>query len=259
MSSGFSWLAARGRTDYFVEHVFGLNSAVGTTYSTVVDGGVYNTPQYSESVQLRVRGGNLNDTVDGLGARKIRLIGMGADGCNIIEDIDTAGAVAGALSTNVFVRLFRAQVLESGSYSKAGTPSHYGEIIIESSLGDQWGKIDNTDIGRGVTQIGAFTVPNKLSNGIEIAEAYVLGYTLTVDTGKSCDMMLLSRSGANALTAPYQATKVVREHLQIQDVLDIKLSIPLGPYLPNTDVIAISKAVISAGVSVDIEIALVKK
>ena len=261
MSSGYSWLAARGLTDYFVEHTFGTNDAVSTAYELIANDGIYRTPKYDSPVQLRVKAGNVNDTAAGSGAQKILLIGMDSDGVTIVEQLATAGASASALTTKSFVRLFRIEVSESGTYAEVGAYSHAAAIVIETSGGVQWGKIAfHDDIPHGISQIGAFTVPASLTRAsIEIEEAYVLSYTFTVDSGKSCDFLMMHRDNADCLTAPYSSNKVIREHLQIGTPITVELSVPLGPFKPHTDISVFAKAVTSASVSIDLELALVKK
>jgi len=257
--SGYKYLMARGISDYHNEHVFGRNADVGTTYEIVSPDGIFRTPQFSSPQQLRIKAGNVNDDVAGTGARTITLIGMGTDYQVVTEIVNTAGASSGALTTQSFVRLFRAYVQDSGTFASVGTYSHAGDIVIETSAGEQWGCIDATDIPRGITQIGAFTVPDNIFDRITIKEAYISGYVLTVDSGKSADFLIVRRENANETTAPYTPMRVIREHLQVVDAVVVDLTVPLGPYPPGTDISIFAKAPTSAAVTMDLEIVLVKE
>lgn len=259
----FNWLASQGVTDYHVEHVFGRNSNIDNTYKIVSNDGIYRTPLFSAPQNLRIKAGDVNDDVEGTGARTIRIIGSDINNHVIIEDVDTAGLSASAATVNQFVRLQRAYVVDTGTHAADLVFSHAGTIIIESTGGEQWGCIDATDIPRGQSQIGAFTVPSEIPSPIygpntKIKSALLTGYVLTVDSGKSSDFIIMQRPETNILTAPFSAMKMLREHLQVIDIISPILSVPLGPFLPGTDIIVYAKAVTSAAVSIDLEVVLIR-
>ena len=81
-----------------VVHKFG-RASVGTTYSPVTFGGVYNTPQVAGATTLRVKAGDANDTAAGTGAREVTLIGLDETGAEVTEAVATAGAAASATTT----------------------------------------------------------------------------------------------------------------------------------------------------------------
>lgn len=262
--SSFSWMAAQGITDYHVEHVFGRNSNIDSNYNIVSNDGFYRTPLFSAPVNLRIKAGDANDDVAGTGARKIRLVGSGLNNEVVIEDIETAGTSASAPTVQQFVRLQRAYVVDSGTHAENLTFSHAGIIIIETTGGEQWSCIDTVNIARAQTQIGAFTIPSELPSplwgpGTKIKSGLITGYAMTVDSGKSSDFIIMQRPDNDILTAPFPAMKMLREHLQIIDVIAPPLTIPLGPFAPGTDIIVLAKGVTTAAVSVDLEIALVRE
>jgi len=258
MSDGYAWLTARGMTDYYVDHVFGANTDVGSSFSPVCPDGIYRTPQIAGATELRIKAGNAGDDVAGAGARKILLIGIDTDLNAFSEIIDTAGTSASTLSTKKFFRLLRAKVHESGSYAGISAQSHVADIVIEDSLGEEWGRIDSTTIARGTSQIGAATVPLTLSNGTVVKEVYITGYVMTVDGNKNADLMLWARPDSAQTSAPYSATSAVREHLQVSGVQVVQLSVPIGPFSPGTDFGFLVSASASAACSVDIEAVVVK-
>ena len=258
MSDGYAWLTARGMTDYYVDHVFGANTDVGTSFEPVSAGGIYRTPQVADAKQLRIKAGNAADDIAGVGARKILLLGMKTDLTTFFEVVETAGASASALTTNSFFRLLRAEVLESGTYTDASSFSHVGDIVIEDNGGIQWGCINSSIIARGIAQIGSATVPSSLSNGTELKELYITGYVMTVDGNKNADMILSHRAEATQTVAPYSGFHITREHLQVSGVQAVQLSVPIGPFMPGTDFGFLARADTTASCSIDIEAVLVR-
>jgi hypothetical protein len=259
--SSFSWMASQGITEYHVDHVFGRNSDIGNSFDIVATDGIYKMPQFSSPEFLRIKAGNINDDIAGSGARIIRIVGSDNSNSVTIELVPTAGESAGASSVNLFTRLQRFEVFESGTFATNGVFSHVGDICVETLGGAQWGCIDATDIARGESQIGAFTVPTIIPSptrgpNTKIKGALITGYTLTVDSGKSSDFLIMQRPNGNSVGAPYSAFKVLREHLQVVDLISPPLSIPLGPFPPGTDILVYAKAVTSAAVSIDLEVAL---
>jgi len=160
MSSGHNWLAARGFTNYKIEHKFGRDESVDTTFKPVCIGGVWPTPTTSNATPLRIKaGGNANDTAAGSGAREITVIYLDTNLAVQTETLATAGASASSYTSGNVFRLLRAYVSASGTYASAsGGFSHSASITLESSSED-WATIDATDIVRAQSQIACYTVP----------------------------------------------------------------------------------------------------
>jgi len=114
-----------------VTHRFGM-ATVGTTFVPIADGLAYRTPQAGSATALRIKaGGNANDTAAGTGARSVRLTGLNATGVVVSETIATAGASASAATTATFIRLFDAEVVDSGTYGTQDAGSHAADIVID--------------------------------------------------------------------------------------------------------------------------------
>lgn len=146
--------ANAGLVDYqAMVQVFGTNPDL----STGVEQDVWNLggfiPWQTGALAVRARaGGNANDTVDGTGARKIKVFGID-DTWNLAEEeIDLAGASASAATTTLFICHNTVLVTAVGSYGG----DNESDIIIETTAGVAVGKIA---AGEGRTQNAFFSVP----------------------------------------------------------------------------------------------------
>lgn len=251
--------------DYFVEtsagntganaepiHKFGHNDDVGSTYVPVTVGGIYRTPKFDAATTLRIKsGGNANDTAAGTGARKIHLQGLDANGAYIDEDVVTAGASASAATTGVFVRIFRAFVVESGTYATASAGSHTADIVIENSAGtEDWATIKVNGFAESQSGIAAYTVPaGKV--------AYVKQMYVSVAATKVASVIFFAREGADNLTAPYKAMRMQLELHNIENDAHFDPQMPFGPYPEFTDIGFLAKLSSGTGeVDADFEILL---
>lgn len=234
-------------------HKFGKNAAIGTSFAPVSVGGIYRTPQASAATTLRVKAGNANDAPGGSGARLITLIGLDASGNEIQEDIATNGTSAGTSSANSFLRLYRAFVKESGTYSSSSAGSHSADVVIENSAGtEDWATIDSTDFPKGQTEIGAYTVPLGYT-------AYLNFVEVSTESTKDTDVLMFQRQGILDSAAPYQAMRIVLELGGIATAVNIRPKTPMGPFPELTDIGFMAKVATGTGeVDVDFEILLVK-
>lgn len=235
---------------------FGRNPLVGTTFVPISIGGVYNTPQSGSATTLRIKsGGDANDTAAGTGAREITLIGTDENFAEVTETVATAGASASSATTTTFTRLYRLFVSESGTYATSSSGSHSDDIVIENGAGGtDWATIDATDFPKGQSEIGAYTVPAGKT-------AYVKLRDLSIDSGKTIDMVFFSRLNADETSAPYTA---MRAQSVVSGVTGGSIEtfgsveVPFGPYAGPCDIGFMAKvATGTASVSVEFEIFLV--
>jgi len=193
---------------------FGHNPAVGTTFGVVSDDGIYHTPKSADAVAMRIKaGGNAADTAAGTGARAVTFIGIGPDGAQVSETVATAGALASAPTTQLFMRVYRAFVSDVGVYSAdMNTGSHAAAIVIEDTAGQEWATILSTDFPEGQTQIAAFTF------GVG-QRGYLSGIHLFVASTKVVDFLLLQRNDILMDTTEIKAVRLVAElNAAINDV-----------------------------------------
>ena len=234
------------RRGFKTVHKFGRNNAVGTSFVPASIGGIYRTPQPASATTLRVKsGGNANDAAAGTGAQKIKIYGLNASGVEVDEEIATAGASASAATVNSYIRLFRAYVIESGTYATSAAGSHSADIVIENTAGtEDWATISVTDFPRSQSEIGAYTVPLGFT-------AYVLLLDVNVDSNKTADLIFFKREGVLDASAPYSAMRVEQEFKGVSGDVGIVPPIPTGPFPELTDIGFMAKAATSAEVDVD--------
>lgn len=237
---------------------FGRNAAVGTSFVPVCMSGHYRTPQSSAATTLRIKaGGNANDTAAGTGARQITLIGLDENFAEATETLATNGALASSSTTTTFTRIYRAYVSQSGTYATESAGSHAGTITIENTAGtEDWAVIDATGFPKSQTEIGAFSVPVGKTAHVKLRH-------VTVDTGKTIDVVFFQRLNIDETAAPYTA---MRAQSVLAGVTGGEIQafgeaeVPLGPYPGPCDIGFMAKTSAgTASVAVEFEIFLVSE
>lgn len=237
---------------------FGRNPSVGTSYEPVSLGGIYRTPQSGSATTLRIKaGGNANDTAAGSGAREITIIGTDETFTEVSETLATNGASASSSTTTTFTRVYRAFVSSSGAYASSSAGSHSGDIVVENTAGtEDWFTIDATNFPKGQSEIGAYTVPAGVSG-------YVKLRNLSIDSGKTVDMVFFQRGNCDETAAPYTAMRaqsvvsgVSGGSIEVFGDTDV----PFGPYVGPTDIGFMAKVSTgTASVSCEFEIFIVSE
>lgn len=218
---------------------FGHNPAVGATPVPISSGGLWPTPQVAAATTLRIKAGNANDTAAGSGARSVTIEGLTATGVKVTETLITAGASAGAVSVNSYIRLYRAYVTSSGTYAAVGAESHAADIVIENSAGtEDWIVVPKIDIAFGQSMVSLFTVPLG-------KKAFITSMTYGIDATKLPDLFVFQRQNILETAAPYTAQRIVRTWEGVEGHSGQLLKEPLGPFPALTDLGAM--AVISSG------------
>lgn len=232
-----------------VHHQFGRNVAVGTSYVPVSDLGIYRTPQPAAATRLRVKaGGNAGDTAGGAGARSVRLYGLNAAGDEITEIIATAGASASASTTQSFIRLYLAEVYESGTYGTQSAGSHLGSITIENEAGtENWAQIQLNGFPSGTTGIGTISIPRNHS-------ALVSSISINPEGAKTTDVIILKREGILQDAAPYKPITKLQEFIGLTQAVEITFDMPLR-FAELTDIGVLAKVGSGTGaISIDMEV-----
>jgi len=247
------WVS-RGLVDqHSVVHKFGHNAAVGTAYTPIAEGGVWQTPQPAAATALRVKaGGNAGDTNGGAGAWEVLVEGIGPDGSFITDILTLAGASASAATTETFMRITRFFVSKSGSYGTGASASHLAEITIENAAGGtDWGTIPLNGFARSQSQIGAYTVPLGFT-------AYLQGVSLQVEANKPVNVLFLQRTNILQAAPPYTGVRTFLELVGLQGPFLLPFIHPIK-FEELTDFGARAKVpTTTAEVSLDMEIVLVK-
>lgn len=191
--------------DYLV-HKFGHNDEVSqAAFVPLSVDAIYNTPQVSGAIAMRVKaGGNAaDDDAAGAGARKIIIQGLDETGALQQEELTLNGAAVGSTGTITFMRLFRAWVSESGTYGNATSPSHVGDIIVEDTGGAQWLNIHAGDFSAAQSEISSFSIPLDY-------KGYLVSLGVTVASTKTAEIIFIQRAGILETAAPYSRLGAVR-------------------------------------------------
>ena len=227
--SGVTSIKKFGRTTVSTSYTPLCYGGIGNT------GGIYNTPQSGSATTLRIKaGGNANDTAAGSGAREITLQGLDENWSEVSETLATAGASASSATTTTFTRLFRAFVSASGTYATASAGSQAAEITIENgSGGTDWAFIPypTSAFPESQSSIGAYSVPTGYT-------AYVFLDNVTIDSGKTADVIFFHRGGADETAAPYTAmrSKSILTGLSVGSTDLTGRNIPFGPFVGPCDI-----------------------
>lgn len=211
-----------------VEHKFG-RAVVGTTFSPVSFGGVWNTPQPVSAELVRIRAGATADASGGTGAWEVTLQGLTSTGDVLSATLTPNGAAASNPTDVPIMRLRRFYVSKSGTYATQSQGSHDADIVVENSAGSAWGTIDSSDFPRGQSEIADFTTASNET-------AYILEVGATVDTSKTTDLLLLQRRNILDAAPPYQAARLIVNFTGLKSDLSRQYRAPLGPYPPLTDI-----------------------
>lgn len=222
------WANQRGLLTTGDEHVsldvvykFGHNDAVGTSYAVVAENGIYRTPAPANATKLRVKAGDVADTAGGAGARLIQLFGINELGEQITELVEPAGVSAGADSEQLFMRLWRARVVDTGSYPTSMLmEGHVADICIENAAGNEdWALLRHNSIADAQTQIGAFSVGRG-------QRGFLSALSLFVESVKVVDFSLVMRPNFMDVTAPIQPVRVIATATGIVGSHNIPLTEP---------------------------------
>ena len=215
-------------SEYSEVHKFGTNEAVGTTFSPIARGGVYETPTTAQALELVST--DANDTSAGSGARTVRVIGLDSNWDEVTQDVTMNGTTAVALSTNL-IRAYRMYVLTSGTYGSATAASHAGTINLQGSGGGSiWLEIYPTNFPRGQSQCGVYTVPNGKT-------ALVYFHYLSVEANKPATVVFLQRPNADTVAAPYEPVRCAFELGGLQGYASlIDTASPQGPFVGPCDI-----------------------
>lgn len=256
----WEWLDVARSLNTGIESIkkFGRNKAVGTSFVPISIGGIYRTPQSSAATTLRVKaGGNANDTAAGTGAREITLIGTDENFEEVTETLATAGASASSSTTTTFTRLYRCYVSASGTYATSAAGSHSAAITVQNTAGtEDWATIDATDFPKGQSEIAAYTVSAGVTGYVKIRH-------VSIDSGKTIDLVFFSRANCDETAAPYTAmrsqsvvTGVAGGSIEEFGQVDV----PFGPYVGPTDIGFMAKTTAgTASVSIEFEIYIVSE
>ena len=194
----------------------GRNGDVGTTTEDIWNnGGPYPWPTVAETIRIKA-GGDVNDTAAGTGARSIKVMGLDANYEEIEETLTTAGASASAVTTQLFLRVLKAQVVDCGT--RIGT--NIGGVTLENTT--SLNELAFIETGFGVTKLSMYTIPAGKN-------AFITRFTTNVDAGGNklgtVSLNVCEENSAGA--APYRGLQKV---IQFDNFVGIR-SLDLDSYI----------------------------
>jgi hypothetical protein len=256
--SSFTWLdSARGLTSGLQPiKKFGRNDSVGTSFEPICFGGIYQTPQSGSATTLRIAaGGNANDSAAGSGAREVTIEGLDQDFNYVEEAIATNGTSASLATVATFTRVFKSRVSKSGTYATSIAGSHAGNIVIENSGGGTtWLVMDSAGFPKSSSEVGAYTVAAGKTGYVKIRN-------LSIDSGKTIDLVFFSRENADEVSPPYspmRAQSVVSGVSGGSIEVFGDVDVPFGPYVGPTDIGFMARVTAgNASVAIEFEIFII--
>ena len=158
---------------------FGNNADINGTLETVWStGGMYAYP--AAAIQMKVSSGSADDDASGTGARTVLVSGLDANYNEISEVVELDGQTA-VLTTNSFLRVFRAYVVTAGSGGTAAGNIYVGTGVVTAGVpATIYAEIT---LGANQTQMAVWTVPAGYT-------LYVYGGTFTASSNNTTHTVL---------------------------------------------------------------------
>ncbi len=188
---------------------------------------------------------DVNDTAGGSGAQTIMIEGLDASFNEISESLTMLGTSATSATSASFIRVHRAYVVTSGTYSGTGSGSHLGDIKIRlSSAGADQLLISTSPLAVGQTQAARYTIPNGKTG-------YLIDFTRSVDTSKVADVYFFKRENADDVATPFDAMRIVFMMDGVTDQMSRNRDGLMQKFLQKTD---LWTAAVSTSVNAEVEV-----
>jgi hypothetical protein len=191
----------------FYVHKFGRNSTTASG-DTVMEPGQANPylTAGASGFTVRVAAGNVADDTAGTGAREITVQGLAPDFTLQEAKISTNGIAAGTPSTELFIRVLRTFVSQTGTGRV-----NAADVVIEDSGGaTQYATIP---AGKGQSYIGMITVPVGF-------KAYLTDILVKTDIASgsgSVEVTAFQRASANVFAAPFASKRAFWDAISLND------------------------------------------
>ena len=203
-----------------VEHHFGRNDAVGTSFEDIwTKGNFYSYPTAPFKVELIST--SAADDINGNGARRVEVMGLDSNFDLATELIDMNGTSVTNPSETDWIRIHAICAHSCGEYSQSDAGSNHGTITVrtQGDNGDHAEIQNDGVIGYGYSQVARFTIPRNHSGYLESIHYHV-------DANKAATIVMWERTGANIVTPPYKSKipLIILDGLEGSD--DIKMFPP---------------------------------
>ena len=210
-----------------VVHKFGRNATVPNgSWAGILDSAAQ-FPWLTAASAVRIKAsGNAADNGAAsplqAGAWTVTIQGLSATGVEQSETVTALGASASAPTQKTFLRVYRAWVATSGTYTGVNT----GNIVIETTGGTTLIRIT---AGEGQTQFGAYTIPlGKVG--------YLASVVVQVDGLKTADFRLFTRANCTTTTAPFTSKRLKYYWDGVTDVSTVNPKTPVLALPALTDI-----------------------
>lgn len=175
---------------------FGQNLVVGTSFEDIQSQG--GTLIFLQSAELiTISSSDAADTLLGINATSVKLFGLDSNFIEITEIVNLSGTT-NVNTTQEFIRINRMAVNEVGNYSAANAGTITGTSALSNTV-----QIE-IPTGEGTSKTTHFTVPAGQN-------LIITSFRVTMDTGKTIDIVFKIRENANDIIAPMSPIKTIRD------------------------------------------------
>ena len=183
---------------------FSQNPTLGVTLATADTSASTTLNFRTTATTVQIRSTSASDTSAGVGARSVRVIGLNALFVPYSEVVALAGTSV-VTTTGSFIRVTSIELATSGTYAglPGVTPPTGANVgVITANYTGTAAVIATMAIQAGIEYNSFFTVPAGMHAGLRLV-------SIVIDAGKTCDLRIYARQGANVVTAPFGPTALV--------------------------------------------------
>jgi hypothetical protein len=202
-------------------------------------------PASGNPVRIKA-GGNAADAFGGSGAISVEIFGLNESFIEVTETIIPSGTGVSQPTSGSFWRVYRAGVVDVGTYGAA----NIDDIVIENSNGSS----DRLEItaDEGQTQHCAYSIPSG-------SIGYLMSMHAHVDGGKAADIRVFSRENLNVVISPMTSKRLKLYYDGVLGTIDYLPDAPNIILPPLTDVwVEARGGGANTEVSVDMEILIIE-
>ena len=206
---------------------FSQNPTLSTTLATVDTSAsaTFNFRTTATTVQLRST--SASDTAAGVGARSVTVVGLNASFIPYSEVVTLQGTSV-VTTVGSFIRVTSLELATSGTYAglPGVTPPTGANVgVITANYTGSAAVIATMAIQAGIEYNSFFTVPAGMYAGLRLV-------SVIIDAGKTCDLRIYARQGANVIAAPFGPTALVsvRAGLAGSNIVEYNPAIILTEY-----------------------------
>lgn len=192
------------QTGISYEHIVGRCDDVNNTFREIRENCMMAYNWMTTAETMDVQSDNAADTSTGTGARAIKIVGLDANWDKITEDVTMNGTTA-VTTTNTFIRILRAFVIQSGTY-QSPTGVNTGNITITSATQGEQAYMQE---GKGKTTGSRWSIPRNF-------DGYLTRIAVQCPTTRPIDFVLYVRNGGNITTAPFGGARQVGAYDEIE-------------------------------------------